>query len=103
MLRTSALGAGFALGVLACCGLADEALAQTVPVPAATAPTARSEALVRRYLAAIHFERMMDAVQEAMLPLVAEQEGVANKLTAEDQQMIVDIVRKLMREKFMPQ
>lgn len=81
--------------------------------PAAAAPAAgptaaaganpQAEALVRRYLTAIHFERTMDAVQAAMLPVIAAQAGGGKaNLTAEDKAMLVDIVRKEMRDKMMP-
>jgi len=67
------------------------------------APDPRAAALIRRYLAAIHFERMMDNMQASMLPLFAEQATREHPdLTAEDQQIIVDIVRRAMREKFTP-
>jgi hypothetical protein len=77
------------------------------PAPAASPPAAvsspQAEALVRRYLAAIHFERSMDALQAAMLPVIAEQaQRTHSNLTAEDQQMLVDIVRQVMRDKMIP-
>ena len=71
---------------------------------AAAAPAANpeAEALVRRYLAAVHFERTMDSMQAAMLPVIAAQTARSNNLTADDQKMVVDIVRQVMRDKMMP-
>ena len=84
-------------------------LAARAAPPSAAAPAAASavkpeaEALVRRYLAAVHFERTMDVMQAAMLPVIAAQSAKANpNLTAADQQMLVEVVRRVMREKMMP-
>jgi len=70
--------------------------------PAAAAANPEAEALVRRYLAAVHFERTMDSMQAAMLPVIAAQTARSNNLTADDQKMVVDIVRQVMRDKMMP-
>jgi hypothetical protein len=93
--------AGLALGLIL---LAAPAAAEpaSAPPPAATA-NPQAAALVRRYLAAIHFERNMDAMQAAMLPVIVEQARRTHpNLTAEDQQMLVDVVRRVMREKMLP-
>jgi hypothetical protein len=94
------LAAGVAAGALL---LTSPALAQTAAPPPAAAVNPQAEALVRRYLAAIHFERSMDVMQSAMLPVFAEQARREHpEMTAEDQQMLVDIVRQVMRERLMP-
>lgn len=84
-------------------GLAQAAEPQP-PAGHAAAADPEAEALVRRYLAAVHFERNMDNMQAAMLPVVAEQAARQSpSLTAEDRQAIVDIVRSVIRERMMPQ
>jgi hypothetical protein len=82
------------------------ALAEPVAAPAraASAPNPEAVALVRRYLAAIHFERTMDSVQAAMLPVMTEQLAQAHReVTPEQRQIVVDVVRRVMREKMLPQ
>lgn len=79
--------------------------AQSSPPAARSAPVnAKSEALVRRYLAAIHFEKLLDTMVAAMLPLMTD--GMIKEhpdITPEQRQMIADTVRDTMREKFVPQ
>lgn len=84
---------------------AQEACAAPAPTaPVASAPNGENEALVRRYFAAIHFERTMDAVQAALLPVIAEQTAREHpSLTDQDRQMIADVVRQVMRDKIMPE
>jgi uncharacterized protein len=94
-----------AVGAVAVLGAGVPAHAAPPPAPAAApVPDPRAEALVRRYLAAIHFERTMDAMQASILPMLSEQSARSYPtLTAEDRQLIVEIVRKVMREKMTPQ
>src|SRR5690349_11475918 len=76
--------------------------------PSAAAPSAQSAepvtpeklALVRRYLEAIHYERLADQMLSAMLPVVAESTAREHpNITPEQQQEIVTVVREVMREK----
>src|SRR5262245_21161540 len=76
------------------------------PKPGAAAPATdpRAEALVRRYLKAIYFERTIDDALGAMLPVMAEQARRQNpNLTEEQSQMLIEVVRKVLREKMTPQ
>jgi hypothetical protein len=86
--------------------LAAPAAALSQPAAAAhTAPSANpeAEALVRRYLAAVHTERNIDTLEAAMLPVMVEQFGREHpNVSAEQRQMIVEVVRKVMREKGTP-
>jgi hypothetical protein len=97
------IGAALCAVVLAC---ATTASAQIPPAAASAATPAvdpRAEALVRRYLAATRFEGTLDTILSAMLPIMSDQMSRQQpELTAQDRQMIVDIVRKVMREKMMP-
>lgn len=98
--------AGVAAGVmLAAAAPASAAPAASQAVTAAPASVdPKAEALVRRYLAAVRFEHTMDSLQAAMLPVISDQMARQQPgLTAENRQMIVDIVRRVMREKMMPQ
>jgi hypothetical protein len=80
------------------------AAASPATTPAASQANTEAEALVRRYFAAIHFERTMDVVQAAMLPVIAEQTAREHPaLTDQDREMIAEVVRKVMRDKVMPQ
>ena len=73
----------------------------TAPPPGRVSPEA--EALVRRYLAATHFERNMDNMMVSMLPLMNDQlKRQSPSLTDEQRQIVLDVVRKLMREKMTP-
>jgi hypothetical protein len=93
-----------ALALITAASVATAAEPAAVPPAAATQADPRAEALVRRYLAATHFERNMDSAQAALLPVIAEQMARQNpELSAADRQLIVDTTRKVMREKMMPQ
>lgn len=95
------LAAGVVAGLLLLA--APAAAAPAPPPPAAATENAQAVALVRRYLTAIHFERTMDAMQDAMLPVITEQERRTHpNLTADDQQMLADITRRVMRDKILP-
>jgi len=104
MLKTVIAGVG-AVAMLAVALPAAAAPPAPQPVPVASAPVdPKAETLVRRYLAAIRFERTMDVLQAAMLPVISDQMARQQPgLTAENRQMIVDVVRRVMREKMMPQ
>lgn len=101
MIARNGLAAALAVGLI---WLAAPAAAEPAPAPPAAATASpQAVALVRRYLAAIHFERNMDSMQAAMLPVIVEQaERTHPNLTAEDQQMLVEVVRHVMREKMLP-
>jgi len=97
-----------AVGALAPQALAQaQAQNQTPGQAARPAPVAaanpEAEVLVRRYLAAVHFEKTMDALQGAMLPAMTEQLVREHpELSADDRAMVIDVVRKEMRDKVMP-
>ena len=84
---------------------ASPGLAQSAPPPSASAPAnAKSEALVRRYLVAIRFEKLLDTMMGSILPVIAESAARENpNITADQRQIIVDTVRETMRETFVPQ
>ena len=70
---------------------------------AQAAPAPRAEALVRRYLAASHMEAQIDSLLASMLPVMMEQQARLNpKVTAEDQKMILETTRQVMRDTFTP-
>jgi hypothetical protein len=107
MFAVHRVAAGLVLGLILLAGPAGaEAAPATAPTPAgppAATANPQAVALVRRYLAAIHFERTMDSMQAAMLPVVVEQARRSNpNLTADDQQMLVDVVGHVMRDKMLP-
>jgi len=78
-------------------------LAQAAAPPAAKSTSPRSEALVRRYLKAIHFEQLIDTMMGSMLPLMSEQMSRQYpSITPEQRAMISGIVRDAMRESFTP-
>jgi hypothetical protein len=93
------------VGALLCAPV--PALAQPAPaVPSAPAEpvTPAKLALVRRYLQAIHYERLVDQLLSAMLPVVAENLARQHPdLSSDKQKVIVDVVRGVMREKVTPQ
>jgi hypothetical protein len=95
------IAAGLAVGLIL---LATPAAAEPAPTPpAAATANPQAVALVRRYLTAIHFERNMDSMQAAMLPVMVEQTRRTHpNLTAEDQQVMIDVIRHVMREKMLP-
>jgi hypothetical protein len=94
-------GASLLVGAPAA-ALAQPAMPAAAAAPAETVTPAKL-ALVRRYLQAIHYEKLMDAMIASMLPVMAQ--GIAQKdhLTAAQQQMVVDVVRQEMRETITPQ
>lgn len=60
-------------------------------------------ALVRRYLAAIHYERLMDQIMGAMLPVMVESYAHQHTaVTAQQRQEIAAAVRDVMRDKLTP-
>jgi hypothetical protein len=90
---------GLVIGAL-CAGAPAASLAQAAAPPAVSA---KSEALVRRYLKAIHFERLMDTMISAMLPVMSDQVAQQHpSLTSEQRAMISEVVRDTMREDLMP-
>jgi len=79
--------------------------AAQAPPPATAAPavSAKAEALVRRYLQVIHFERLMDSTMAAMLPVMVE--GMARQnpnITADQRQIVSEVVQDALREDMMP-
>lgn len=71
--------------------------------PAASAEKAVKEALVRRYLKSIEFEKLMDTMVGSMTPVMAEQTARRNpSITPDQRQLIVDIVGDAMREVMTP-
>lgn len=104
------IAAGLA-AVLACASVDAWAAPVAPPAPAAAPPAAPAEpvtpekiALVRRYLEAIHYERLADQMLSAMLPVLAEATAREHpNISADQQQQIVGVVRQVMREKVTPQ
>ena len=95
-------GAAFvaaAVVAVAPAGMAQAAAAS--PAGAQVNPT--SEALVKRYLAAIHFEKLLDTMLGAMLPVMADSMVKEHpEITPQQRQIVIDTVRDTMREKFVP-
>jgi hypothetical protein len=61
-------------------------------------------ALVRRYLQAIHYEKLIDGMMASMLPVIAESTMRSHPgATAAQQEMVVQVVRETMREKMTPE
>ena len=99
--------------VAACVGLilGAPAPARTEVAQAAPGATTTSEpvtpvkiALVRRYLQAIHYEKLIDGMMASMLPVLAESATRSRPdISAAQQEMVVQIVRDTMREKMTPQ
>lgn len=92
---------------LALCGAANgaPAVAQAqAAAPAATpAPSEKTVKLVRRVLAANHIERQTDTLLAAMMPVLMEQQAKNSQtLSDDDRQLIIDLTRKIMSEKFVP-
>lgn len=72
--------------------------------PAAEPVTPAKLALVRRYLEAIHYERLADQMLSAMLPVLADATTRDHpNITADQRQHILGVVREVMREKVTPQ
>jgi uncharacterized protein len=70
---------------------------------AAPADSTAREALVRRYFKAMEFERLMDSMVASMTPVMVEQTAKHNpELTAEQRQMIADVVQQAMHEVMTP-
>jgi hypothetical protein len=98
--------------VAACAGLvlgaAAQARAETVQAPPAAATPAEpvtpvKTALVRRYLQAIHYEKLVDGMMASMLPVMAETATRGHAVPPAQQEMVVQIVRETMREKITPE
>jgi uncharacterized protein len=77
--------------------------AQAPAAPPAAAVNPKAEALVRRYLAAIHFEQLLDTMMGSMIPLMTDNLSQQYpSLTAEQREEIGVVVRDTMREDFTP-
>ena len=77
--------------------------AQAPAAPPAAAVNPRAEALVRRYLAAIHFEQLLDTMMGATIPVMTENLSKQYpSLTPEQREQIGAVVRDTMREDFTP-
>jgi uncharacterized protein len=73
------------------------------PKAAAAPDMAVKEALVRRYFKAMEFEKLMDSMVSSMTPVMAEQAAKSNPaLTAEQRQIISDVVRDAMHDVMTP-
>ncbi len=96
--------AAVAVASIACCGSPSWAQgAGAPPPPAAGAPNARSEALVRRYFAAIKFEALMNTMMSSMIPMLTENMAKSQPgVTAEQRAMISSTVTSVMREVMLP-
>ncbi|HEY0435331.1 MAG TPA: DUF2059 domain-containing protein [Phenylobacterium sp.] len=71
--------------------------------PAAATPDPKSVALVRRYLAAIHFEQLLDTMMASIIPVMTE--GLTKQypsMTEQQRSTISDVVRETMREDYTP-
>lgn len=103
------------IAVLACLGAsllvqapaaAQSAGSAVTPPPAQAAGepvTPEKRALVRRYLQAIQYERMMDQLMASMLPVMAESMARQHPgVAAAEQQQVVGIVRDVMRTSMTP-
>jgi len=75
----------------------------TSPPAAQVRPSPKAEALVRRYLAAAHIDAQIDLMLGTMLPVMMEQQARLNpKITADDQKVILETTRQVMRDTFTP-
>jgi hypothetical protein len=71
--------------------------------PAAGAPNAKSEALVRRYFAAIKFEALMNTMMASMIPMMTENMAKSQPgLTTDQRALISDTVTGVMRDVMLP-
>ena len=84
--------------------LAGPVQAQGQPPPsAAGVPSPRSEALVRRFLAAAKIDRTMDALLTSIVPLMIDDaRRQYPRMSADDGQKIGEVVRDVMRDVFLP-
>jgi hypothetical protein len=81
--------------------VAAQAAASATARPAAVSP--KAEALVRCYLAAIHFEKLLDAMMGSMIPVMTDSMGKQYpNLTDQQRSEIGAAVRESMREDFTP-
>jgi hypothetical protein len=61
-------------------------------------------ALVRRYLRAIHYDKLVDGMMGSMLPVMAESTARSQPdLTATRQKLVVEVVREVMHDKMLPE
>ena len=73
------------------------------PAPSAATASPKAVALVRRYLAAIHFEGLMDAMMASMIPVMSDSlTKQYPNITEEQRTAIGAVVRETMHDDFTP-